>query len=65
MPERMHTPASAPEDLTGRDLEDFVRDNEGLLQEAVEGFKQIEAGENSAFTLDEVRESLKNDRPII
>ena len=51
-------------DLVGDDLSEAIRNDPELIKETIEGLKQIEAGENSVITLGELRESLKNDRPL-
>ena len=48
----------------GKELDRIVRSDKQFIQESVEGFRQIEAGENTVVTLEEIRESIKNDRPL-
>ncbi len=51
-------------ELQGNALEKAVLADEQFVQESIEGFQQIEAGKNSVVTLEELRESLKNGKPL-
>ena len=52
-------------DLQGDELIQSVLNNEAFVRDAAEGFGQIEAGGNTVFTLEELRESIANDQLIV
>ena len=54
-----------PQDPTGKELEHIVLSDAQFAQDTIEGFQQIEAGENTAITLEELQASLKNGKPIL
>jgi hypothetical protein len=53
------------EDLQGDPLVQSVLNNESFVKDAIDGFAQIEAGENTVFTLEQLRESIANDQLIV
>ena len=58
-------PDLLPDDLQGIDLREAIVGNQQLMAGALEGFHEIERGENAVVTLDDLRESLENGEPII
>ena len=52
-------------DLKGDALVRSVLDNKELMAEAIEGFQQIDDGNNTVVTLEQIQESLANDQPIV
>ena len=53
------------QDPTGKELERIVLSDRQFVQDTIEGFQQIEAGENTAVTLEELQVSIKNGKPIL
>ena len=52
------------DDLQGDVLVQSVLNNEPFVKEVLQGFEQIEAGENTVITLEQLRESLENGQPM-
>ena len=52
-------------DLRGRELIEAVKNHPTLLKDSLQGFADIEAGNNTVITVGELMESLENGEPII
>ena len=53
------------DDLKGEELVEAVRAHPTLIADAIHGFEEIEASNNSVVTVAELEESLANGKPII
>ena len=49
-------------DLQGEALIQSIRNNPSFIEEAIQGFAQIEAGENTVITYEELQDSIANDQ---
>lgn len=53
------------DDLQGEALIQSILNNPLFTGEAIQGFAQIEAGENTVITYEELQDSIANDRIIV
>lgn len=51
--------------LSDPELAAVIKDHPDFLERAIKGFQDIEDGNNTVVTLDDLRESLVNGEPVL